>query len=257
MAQFLDYTGLTYFWQKIKNRYDAWRVQSDWNQTTTDNPAFIKNKPTIPTKTSQLANDSNFITSADIPEGAAASSATPLMDGTAAVGTSNAFARGDHRHPSDTTKVNTSTTVNGHALTGNVTVSKSDVGLGNVTNDAQIKRTEMGKANGVATLDNNGKIPIEQLTLPSYVDDVLEVYAVGTTPLSSNWFSETKNGSPITPEKGKIYILMESKSYTVSGQNVEYAANSQFRWSGTEYVQLIDTSISPITNSEIDTITST
>jgi hypothetical protein len=30
------------------------------------------------------------------------------MDGTAAVGTELAFARGDHRHPSDTNKVNTS-----------------------------------------------------------------------------------------------------------------------------------------------------
>jgi hypothetical protein len=30
------------------------------------------------------------------------------MDGTAAVGTELAFARGDHRHPSDTSKVNTS-----------------------------------------------------------------------------------------------------------------------------------------------------
>ena len=30
-------------------------------------------------------------------------------------------------------------TVNGHALSSNVTVSKSDVGLGNVTDDAQVK----------------------------------------------------------------------------------------------------------------------
>lgn len=51
-----------------------------------------------------MTNDSGFITSADIPEGAAASTTTPLMDGTAAVGTETAFARGDHRHPSDTSK---------------------------------------------------------------------------------------------------------------------------------------------------------
>ena len=55
---------------------------------------------TVPTKLSDLSNDAGYITGADIPEGAAASSATPLMDGTAAAGTSNAFARGDHRHPS-------------------------------------------------------------------------------------------------------------------------------------------------------------
>jgi hypothetical protein len=33
-----------------------------------------------------------------------ASNATPLMDGTAAVGTSEEYARGDHRHPTDTTR---------------------------------------------------------------------------------------------------------------------------------------------------------
>ena len=39
--------------------------------------------------------------SIDIP---AAGTATPLMDGTAAVGSSNKFAKEDHRHPSDTSK---------------------------------------------------------------------------------------------------------------------------------------------------------
>lgn len=40
--------------------------------------------------------------------------------------------------------------------TGVVTLSKSDVGLGNVTNDSQVKRTEMGANSGVATLDSSG-----------------------------------------------------------------------------------------------------
>lgn len=60
---------------------------------------------TVPTKTSDLNNDSGFLTTADIPEGAAASTTAPKMDGTATVGTEMAFARGDHIHPSDTTKV--------------------------------------------------------------------------------------------------------------------------------------------------------
>lgn len=46
----------------------------------------------VPTKTSQLENDSGFITSGDIPEGAAASTTTPKMNGTAAVGTEPAEA---------------------------------------------------------------------------------------------------------------------------------------------------------------------
>ncbi len=49
------------------------------------------------------------------------------------------------------------TMVNGHALSGGITVTKSDIGLANVTNDAQVKRSEMGVASGVATLDSAGK----------------------------------------------------------------------------------------------------
>ena len=59
----------------------------------------------LPTKTSQLVNDSGFITNRDVPEGAAASSTMPKMDGTAAAGTETAFARGDHVHPTDTSRL--------------------------------------------------------------------------------------------------------------------------------------------------------
>ena len=65
-----------------------------------------------------------------------AASASPLMDGTAAIGTSEKYARQDHKHPSDTSRVPTTRTVNGHALSANITISKSDIGLGNVENTA-------------------------------------------------------------------------------------------------------------------------
>ena len=61
----------------------------------------------VPTKLSQLENDSKFITAKDVPEGAVASTTTPKMNGTAAVGSETAFARGDHVHPKDTSKLNT------------------------------------------------------------------------------------------------------------------------------------------------------
>lgn len=105
-------------------------------------------------------------------------------------------------------KVNKTTTVNGHALSGDVTVSKSDVGLGNVTNDAQVKRSEMGAANGVATLDSAGKVPSSQL--PSYVDDVLEY--------------DTKSAFPTTGEGGKIYV--------------DKSTDTSWRWSGSTYTQI-------------------
>lgn len=53
----------------------------------------------IPTNVSQLTNDSGYITSADVPEGASAYTGTISAVGTAASsGTNNGFARGDHVH---------------------------------------------------------------------------------------------------------------------------------------------------------------
>ena len=43
------------------------QVQSNWNETDSSAVSFIRNKPTIPTKTSDLTNDSNFITASDVP----------------------------------------------------------------------------------------------------------------------------------------------------------------------------------------------
>ncbi len=80
---FLDKAGVTFLWLKIKD--------------------YVASK--MPTKTSQLANDSVYIPTEDIPEGATASTPKPKMVGEAAVGIELAFARGDHVHPSDTTKV--------------------------------------------------------------------------------------------------------------------------------------------------------
>lgn len=86
-------------------------------------------------------------------------------------------------------------------------VTKTQVGLANVTNDAQVKRSEMGKASGVATLGTDGKIPSSQL--PSYVDDVIEGYY---NPTDKKFYTQKgTNGTyaaanQITGETGKIYV---------------------------------------------------
>lgn len=64
-----------------------------------------------------------------IPEGVEKSTTTPKMDGTASVGTETKYAAGDHVHPTDTSRVPTTRTVNGHALSSNVTVTASDIGV--------------------------------------------------------------------------------------------------------------------------------
>lgn len=89
---------------------------------------------------------------------------------------------------------------------------------------------------------------IDSSILPSYVDDVIEAYPrSGQTALSSAWLATgSASGTVITPETGKIYVLMADSG--------DYAANTQFRWGGTSYVKLADGGVSSITNAEIDTI---
>lgn len=133
---------------------------------------------TIPTKVSELTNDSGFITDAGVTSfngstgaitytapvtsvngstGAitglattsqipAASSTTPSMDGTAAIGTATTYARADHVHPTDTSRQATLVsgtnikTINGTSIlgSGDLTVGGSTVfyqeyGNGNVS----------------------------------------------------------------------------------------------------------------------------
>ena len=54
--------------------------------------------------------------------------ATPLMDGTAAVGSSSKLAKEDHVHPTDTSRVPTSRTVNSKALYDDITLNAGDIG---------------------------------------------------------------------------------------------------------------------------------
>lgn len=124
-------------------------VQSNWAESNSSADSFIQNKPTIPSKTSDLTNDSGFITSADVPEGAAASSTTPLMDGTASVGSETAFARGDHRHPSDTSKQDTISdlaTIRSGAGLGATAYQKPSGGIP-ATDMASAVQTSLGLAN--------------------------------------------------------------------------------------------------------------
>lgn len=84
-----------------------------------------------------------------------------------------------------------------------------------------------GVANGVASLDGDGKVPAAQL--PSYVDDVIDSYIVsGATALSAGWLSATSGGSALTPETSKIYVVLTSGEYL----------NKTYRWSGSTYVEI-------------------
>lgn len=170
----------------------------------------------LPTAVSDLTNDSGFITASDVP--------TNLSDFTNDAG----FITADDIP--DSAGV---TSVNGN--TGVVTITLA--GLGGVASST------IGQASGVCGLDANGMVPAANL--PSYVDDVIETYVVsGSTPLTSGWLSLTASGAALTPEAGKIYVVLSAGDY----------ANCQYRWGGSAYVKMGDSGASAITNSEIDDI---
>ena len=312
--EYLDLTGLSYFWGQIKNALN--------------NKADISAIPTVPT----------------------AYTSNPVMDGEATPGSATTWARGDHRHPIDTSRAPTSHATSattygkgtgtnyGHvklsdSTTDSTTASASggtaatpkavysalaaaktyadgktdnnfttaykdkldaiasgaevnvqaDWNVTDSTQDSFIKNkptipaavtvdsalsststnpvqnkaiysslsekiasTAIGSANGVCPL--NADSIVDAAYLPSYVDDVIEAYPrSGQTELSQNWLATgSASGTVIVPESGKIYILM--------ADSTSYAAYTQFRWSGSSYVKMMDGGVSSITNAEIDTI---
>lgn len=70
------------------------------------------------------------------------------------------------------------------ALASKDSLTKDEVGLGNVSNDAQVKRTEMGVASGVATLGADGKVPASQLPNTTVIIDS-ELSSTSTNPVQN------------------------------------------------------------------------
>lgn len=125
-------------------------------------------------KITGLANGTAATDAAAFGQIPVATTTSPKMDGTAAVGSETKWAKGDHVHPTDTSRM-----------------------------AASLK----GAANGVAELDANGKVPSSQL--PSFVDDVVEGYYY-----NSKFYKEAAHTTEITGESGKIYVdLSTEKTY--------------------------------------------
>lgn len=100
-----------------------------------------------------------------------------------------------------------------------------------VRDDLDTFKATKGQANGLASLGSDGKVPAAQL--PSYVDDVIDVYATydksPTGDLSNiSLFADADHNTPITGEAGKIY------------QNVTTGEPGyQFRWTGTTWSLIV------------------
>ena len=229
MASFLDENGLRYFWQKIKSAFVSKEsgkglstndyttteknklagieagaqknVKPDWNASSGE-AAEILNKPTIPTSTSDLVNDSGFITTSDIPEGAAASTTVPKMDGVASVGTELAFARGDHVHPHDNKKADAS-----NVYTKSQVYTKTEIDEMGFATDADLEN----KADKSTTLNGYG---ITDAYTKTEVDGkISSVYK----PAGNSTFASLPN--PSASNLGFVYSLTDA--FTTDNRFVE------------------------------------
>ncbi|OQA48431.1 MAG: hypothetical protein BWY46_01377 [Firmicutes bacterium ADurb.Bin300] len=97
------------------------------------------------------------------------------------------------------TKLKTARKINGVDFDGTADITIAD--------STKIPTTQKGAANGVAELDDAGKVPSSQL--PSYVDDIIE---------------GTLSTFPQPGETGKIYVDTET--------------NLTYRWGGTQYAEV-------------------
>lgn len=173
----------------------------------------------------------------DVP---AAGNASPLMDGTASAGSSTAYAREDHKHPSDTSKADASALT---AHTGDTTVHVTSGEK--ATWNAMQATSEKGAANGYAALDANTKVPIAQIptgtganTVPLITAEIPEGYTIvrsgtGFKALDLAGGVHYKNSVPTyadLPEDaqaGDIYTVVAAhESYPAYGEYIRTASGS-------------------------------
>ena len=194
--KYIDQNAFLYIWQKISNIFV--KKESDKGLSTNDYTTEDKNKLT------QLENYSLPTASATVKGGI---------------------------------KVGTGLTMEGEVLSVTGGGTADSVDWSNITNkpnlNEKVNTSLLGQANGVATLDESGKVPSVQL--PSYVDDVIEGYFY-----DNKFYSDKAHTSEITGEVSKIYIDVNS--------------NLSYRYGGTTYTVITSCDMIAISNAEIDEI---
>lgn len=134
-------------------------------------------------------------------------------------------------------KVGTGLTMDGEVLSVAGGGTADSVDWSNITNkpdlNEKVNTSVLGQANGVATLDESGKVPSVQL--PSYVDDVVEGYF-----FDNKFYNDEAHTSEITGEVSKIYI--------------DVVSNLSYRYGGTTYTVITSCDMIAISNAEIDEI---
>lgn len=103
-------------------------------------------------------------------------------------------------------------------LTGVTSNIQNQLNTINTEVGKRVPNSSIGANGGIVPLNETGQIDSQYL--PSYVDDIVDGTYVNETT-----FNDT-DGSPVTPEGGKIYL--------------DTTTNKSYRWSGSVYVELFE-----------------
>lgn len=201
MAKYLDDNGLLYFWQKIKNKFAA-KDQAIKNITRSGT-----------TFTATRADDTTF-TFTQQDNTVAKTTTTPKMNGTAAIGSETKYAAGDHVHPTDTSRVPTTRTVNEKALSSDITLTGEDIAVSSEESASiadYISNMELDISSKVDQVSGKGLSTNDYTTAEK---NKLSGIASGAE-VNQNAFSNVKVGTTTIQADGKTDTLE-----LVAGSNV-------------------------------------
>lgn len=254
-----------------KNTASTTTPKMNGTATVGTETAYAKGDHVHPTDTSRqetlvsgtnikTINGESILGSGDIstPAPPSASSTTPSMDGTAAVGTATTYARADHVHPTDTSLVPKSSTKNGQ--TTQVTNDGTSVHLVSEKNseyaDAQIGRNGNASVSLYASTTGShaelnvtpSGVSIDKLVTPTtstmpttkqYVDDGL---AAKQDTLVSGTSIKTVNGTSILGSGDITTPVPPSPSSTAPKMDGTAAAGTATTYARADHVHPTDTS---------------
>lgn len=99
-------------------------------------------------------------------------------------------------------------------------VTKAQVGLGSVDNVQQIPLSQRGVANGVATLDAKGKVPVEQMPTTKTINGA-SIFGSGNLQLSASLYKIVDTLPTTDIDTSKIYLVPASAT-TAKNNKTEY-----------------------------------
>lgn len=214
-------------------------VQSDWNVTSSSSDAYIKNKPTIPTKLTDLTNDGNFVADASY------------------VHTDNNYTTTEKNKLSGIAagaEVNVQSNWNESSSSSDAYIKNKPTKLTDFTNDGNfVQDANYSHITIDNSMSDSSTNPVANSVAKAYIDAAIGS-AVGVAFVIVDYLPQT--GNPST-----IYLLANGGSSTNSYDEyiwITISGTGRFEKIGTTDIDLsgyqLSSELVPLTVAEIDAI---